>query len=160
MTEENNDLGAVIRRANKLFSKIPVKLGDEDRFLEYTMYSIMRLDEDQGIDLFKGETLQRIFPNLFEKIKANASQEEIGEEVMKAIKPRFLAQMIWAGLIGQDSTLTLDEVAKKLSPLTHVEMLNAFIKMQQAVDIAMPSEDQQKKKQDIKKPKVKVKKVK
>jgi len=137
---------ASLTNANKLLSKIPIRFRDENKFLEYTMYSLIRLDEDCDVNLFNPETLQSIFPELSEKIiEGNLRESEVAELLFKSLKPRFVTQLLWAGLVSKDPDLTLDEVAKEFDAMTLPQIIQNIGSIQLAVNAAMPGEGEQKK---------------
>lgn len=140
-----------LSNANKLLSQIPIKLEDKTYTLEYTMYSLIRLDEDCNINLFSPSTLRQLFPDVAEKAaeaaKGQASPEEITMALLNSLRPRLVAQLVWAGLLNNPelAKLTVEEVASKFNLMSLIDQLSAFAGVQKAVISAMPAEDEQKK---------------
>lgn len=143
--KEESQVAQSLKNANKLLSKIPIQLAGESRILEYTMYSIIKLDEECGISLFDPTVLQSLFPNIAELVSKNATEQEIGREIFKSLRPRFLTQLLWAGLVSSDPDLTVEEVARKLDFGDIAATIQAFSGIQHAIEAAMPSQEEQKK---------------
>jgi hypothetical protein len=134
-----------LKNANKLLSKIPIQLDGEPRILEYTMYSIIKLDEECGINLFDPESLKSLFPDMVKLVQDGASEDQIGQALLKSLKPRFVTQLLWAGLVSNEPDLTLDEVARRFKADDLVQLVTAFGSIQEGIDAAMPSDGEQKK---------------
>jgi hypothetical protein len=102
--------------AKKTFPEVEVLINGRKRKLIYNLYSFMRLDDETGKNIFDGTAFD-------------------------SFRPRDIVALLWAGLVNEDPTITIDEVAKT-AQLSDLQALPTII--QAGFYNSMPSETEKK----------------
>ena len=88
---------------------VAVELGGKSRRLKYTLYSISELGEKLGL-----------------RVRLNHLEEDL---LSHELPLSALAVLVWAGLVHEDESLTVDQVAKWVDQDNAAEVFRAFFSL-------------------------------